>query len=72
MQYFYHRDGATYSGTTPGGVTREFTSFSQLQDDIVEARIWSGIHFRFADTEGARIGRRVADWDNRRAFRPQN
>jgi hypothetical protein len=69
MQHFYRRDAATYSGTTPGGVTRQFTSFSQLRDDIVEARIWSGIHFRFADEEGAQIGRKVAHWGNRHAFR---
>jgi PAP2 superfamily len=69
MQHFYGRDRATYSGTTPGGVTRQFTRFSQVQDDIVEARIWSGIHFRFADTEGARIGRNVAHWGSRHAFR---
>ena len=69
MQDFYRRDRATFSGTTPGGVTREFTSFSQMRDDIVEARIWSGIHFRFADTEGAKIGRKVAHWGNRHAFR---
>jgi hypothetical protein len=69
MQDFYDRDEATFSGTTPGGVTRQFTSFSQMLDDIVEARIWSGVHFRFADTEGAKIGRRVAHWDGRHAFR---
>jgi hypothetical protein len=69
MRHFYGRDEATFSGTTPGGVTRQFTSFSQLRDDIVEARIWSGIHFRFADTEGAKIGRKVAHWGNRHAFR---
>ena len=69
MQHFYGRDLATFSGTTPGGVTRQFTRFSQLRDDIVEARIWSGIHFRFSDTEAARIGRKVAHWGNRHAFR---
>ena len=69
MRHFYRRDNATFSGTTPGGVTRQFTSFSQMRDDIVEARIWSGIHFRFADTEGAKIGRKVAHWGNRHAFR---
>jgi hypothetical protein len=69
LQHFYRRDEATYTGTTPTGVTRQFTSFSQLQDDIVDARVWSGIHFRFADDEGAKIGRKVAHWGNRHAFR---
>jgi hypothetical protein len=75
LRYFYGRDDATFSGTTlptaaaPNGVTRTFNSFSQLCEDIVDARVWSGIHFRFADTESAKIGRRVAHWGNRHAFR---
>ena len=69
MQHFYGRDEATFSGTTPGGVTRTFTSFSEVCADIVNARVWSGIHFRFADEEAAKIGRRVAHWGNRHAFR---
>jgi hypothetical protein len=69
MQHFYRRDRATFSGTTPGNVTRQFMRFSQLENDIVEARIWSGIHFRFADTEGAKVGRKVARWGSRHAFR---
>ena len=69
MQHFYGTDDATFSGTTPGGVTRQFTSFSQVRDDIVDARVWSGVHFRFADEEAAKIGRKVAHWGNRHAFR---
>ena len=69
MRHFYGRDNATFSGTTPTGVTRRFTSFSQLTEDIVEARIWSGIHFRWADEEAAQLGRKVAHWGNRHAFR---
>jgi hypothetical protein len=69
MQHFYGRDQATFSGTTLGGVTRTFTSFSEVCADIEDARVWSGIHFRFADEEAAKIGRRVAHWGNRHAFR---
>ena len=75
LQDFFGRDAATFSGTTPsappppGTGTRTFGSFSQLCDDIVDARVWSGIHFRFADTEAEKLGRRVAHWGNRHAFR---
>jgi PAP2 superfamily len=69
MRHFYGRDEATFSGTTPGNVTRTFTSFSAVCADIEDARVWSGIHFRFADEEAAKIGRRVAHWGNRHAFR---
>jgi PAP2 superfamily len=68
LRHFYGRDAATFSGTSPAS-TRTFTSFSQLCDDIVDARVWSGIHFRFADEEAAKIGRKVAHWGNRHAFR---
>ena len=75
LRYFYGRDDATFSGTTlptaaaPNGVTRTFNSFSQMCEDIVDARVWSGIHFRFADEQAAKIARRVAHWGNRHAFR---
>jgi hypothetical protein len=69
LKHFFRRDRATFTGTTPGGVTRTFTRFSEVCADIVDARVWSGIHFRFADTEAAKIGRRVAHWNNRHAFR---
>jgi hypothetical protein len=75
LQDFYGGDAATYSGTTlptpaaPNGVTRTFTSFSQMCDEIVDARVWSGIHFPFADEEAAKLGHRVAHWGTRHAFR---
>jgi hypothetical protein len=69
LQDFYGTDRVAYSATTLGGVTRQFDSFSALPDDIVDARVWSGIHFRFGDEEGAKIGRRVAHWGARHAFR---
>jgi hypothetical protein len=31
-----------------------------------------GIHFRFADTAGARMGEQVADWALDHYFRPVN
>ena len=43
------------------GVVRSFASFADAAEELVEARIVSGIHFRFADEDaidfGARIGR---------------
>lgn len=39
---------------------RSFTGFSQAIDEVVDARVWSGIHFRTADEQGARVGRQVA------------
>lgn len=32
----------------------------QLTRDNIDARVWSGIHFRHTDEVGAALGRRVA------------
>lgn len=69
MQFLLGRDDVTFSGTSPAGMTREFTTLSQLRENIIDARVWSGVHFRFADEEGAKTGRRVAHWNSRHAFR---
>jgi hypothetical protein len=39
--------------------TRRFRSFSRVLDEIVEARIWAGLHFRTADVQGMALGRKV-------------
>jgi hypothetical protein len=40
---------------------REYTRFSHIAKEIIDARIYLGIHFRFADTEARSQGRRVAN-----------
>jgi len=42
--------------------TRTYHHFSEVADDMVEARIMLGIHFRFADTVARRQGKQSADW----------
>jgi hypothetical protein len=39
---------------------RQYTRFSDIAKEIVDARIYLGIHFRFADTEARSQGRRAA------------
>jgi hypothetical protein len=41
--------------------TRIYSRFSQAADDVVEARIYLGIHFRFADVAARRQGEKVAE-----------
>jgi hypothetical protein len=42
--------------------TRTFSSFSQALAEIIDARIWAGLHFRTADVQAAELGRNVADY----------
>ena len=50
--------------------TRHFATFSDAVEEVIDARVWGGIHFRTADTQGAVIGRKVARWARRHDFRP--
>jgi hypothetical protein len=40
--------------------TRSYRSFDDAVDEVVDARVYSGIHFRKADEDGAQLGERVA------------
>lgn len=61
LRAFFGRDNLSFSAhSTDSGTTRSFTSFSQALAEVVEARIWAGVHFRSADVQGAQVGTRVA------------
>ena len=68
------RDEVNFSVTTPSPTVidkeREFTSFSQAAQEVVDARVLLGIHFRFADEEARRLGERVAHWAFQKFLRP--
>ena len=49
---------------------REYTKFSDIAKEIIDARIYLGIHFRFADTEARSQGRRVANATFRNILQP--
>lgn len=70
LQQFFGTDRIGWTDTTTAGLTRSFTRFSQAVDEIVDARVWSGIHFRKADEDGARIGRQVAKYQDKHYFHP--
>jgi hypothetical protein len=70
LRHFFGTDDVAFGTTNAVGITRSYTSFSQAVREIVDARVWSGIHFRFADEQGARIGARVARWVVHHAFDP--
>ena len=50
--------------------TRSFDSFSQALDELIEARIWAGLHFRTADLQGRSLGTNVADFAAANYFQP--
>ncbi|MGK5683242.1 vanadium-dependent haloperoxidase [Actinoplanes sp. URMC 104] len=59
----------TLTSTAVPGATRHYHSGAVLRADVVDARIWLGIHFRTADTAARTLGVDLADWATRRYFR---
>src|SRR6266568_388226 len=50
--------------------TRTFTRLSQAEDEVIDARVYVGIHFRNSDTTARAQGLRVDHWVFKNYFRP--
>ena len=69
---------STESGTSPpkdfmvtsGPDTRHYRNFDTLSAEISNSRIWGGVHFRSGATDGAALGRRIAQVIMKKAFDP--
>ena len=57
--------------TSPGtGITRHYDDAAVMQHDVIDARVWSGIHFRTADQTGVDTGIKVGNWALDHYFAP--
>jgi hypothetical protein len=74
LQLFFSRDELTFQMTTTNALapqkTRSFARFSQAEQEVIDARVYVGIHYRHSDVVAAAQGRRVANWVFRHALRP--
>jgi len=79
FQLYFHTDVVPFAvnKAVPASVPictnpRLYRRFSDAAEDVVDARIWLGIHFRFADTAARTLGTRVA-WNTfTTALRPKH
>ena len=64
--------------TMPGGenglttltTTQHFNTVDDIQNQVVDARVWLGFHFRNSVEQGNKIGNDVAKWELKRYFQP--
>jgi hypothetical protein len=74
LALYFGTDKMTFDVTSlaPPAVrkTRTYRRFSDAAEDMVEARILLGIHFRFADVAAREQGERVADWTSNHFLLP--
>jgi hypothetical protein len=73
LQLFFHRDELSFQMTTTNPMavqkTRSFTRLSQAEQEVVDARVYVGIHYRNSDTTARAQGRRVSNWIFNNYFR---
>ena len=63
LRLFFKTDAMDTSYTYPPmGVTRRWRSFSQMAEEVGNARVWGGIHTRTADEHAHMIGEKVAEF----------
>jgi len=71
LQMFYG-DNVPFGVTSSrfGGETRPFSHFSAALAEIVEARIWAGLHYRTADVQSVTLGDNVVRYMTDHYFQP--
>jgi hypothetical protein len=74
LELFFRTDRMAFSVTSANTSAvlnpRTYRRFSEMADDMVEVRLYQGIHFRIADTVGRRQGRQVANQAFKHFLRP--
>jgi hypothetical protein len=54
--------------TAAPGVVRRYDDVDDVCQDVIDARVYLGIHFRFADVTAARMGQEIAEYGLGRFF----
>ena len=56
----------------PGNLdaVRHFDTPNEFRNEVIDARLWAGLHYRFSGVAGVVLGRKVAHFDLRHAFQP--
>jgi hypothetical protein len=52
------------------GDTRTYRRFRDVVDEVNDARVWAGFHFRYSQEDGSTLGRKVARYVVRNFFQP--
>jgi PAP2 superfamily len=71
LQDFFGTDKVSFGTfSTFSGTTREFDGFTQTIKEIIDARVWAGIHFRTADVQGYVMGKKISNYLDKHYFAP--
>jgi len=71
-ELLYGAGGHTITLSNPAliDVVLHYTTFHDITEDVDDARVYGGIHFRFDQREGGRLGRQVGEYVVEHNLRP--
>jgi hypothetical protein len=71
LKNFFGTDRIAFSAfSNKSCTTRSFDRFSDAVKEVIDARVWAGIHFRTADVQGSVLGKKVAHYMRQHYFHP--
>jgi hypothetical protein len=73
LRDFFGSDQVKFSYTAPHGLgtMRGYTSFSQIEKEVKDARVWGGIHVRSTDEDSSELGRKIGAYAVASHMRPR-
>jgi hypothetical protein len=66
-----HPGVMTLTSATAPGVIETYTSFDDIADGVVDARVWGGIHWRTSSVRGKRVGEQIGNFAVRHFLKPK-
>ncbi len=77
LRRIYGEGGHAITLTNPfnpavAGLQFTYTTFNEICDDVDDARVYGGIHFRFDQVAGSRLGREIATYVYKHNLRKAN
>jgi hypothetical protein len=72
LEAFFGSDAATFrlTSTTAPGVTRSFNKLSDYVAEVVNARVYDGVHYRTSGEVGATMGREIGQYVVQNKLKP--
>ena len=72
MELFFPGRVKFVLNSTVTGTTREYGSPQDFLEEVINARVYGGMHYRNSGNHGAVLGRSVAKWIAKHALRPRD
>jgi hypothetical protein len=72
LEAYFGSDSASFklTSTTAPGVTRSFSKLSDYVAEVVNARVYDGVHYRTSGEAGAAMGRKIGQYTVQNFLKP--